>query len=119
MGFLQKAPQRYFANLAMDYGQVTMQLQFERAKLIGFFDAHHGSYSLRYIEISTQINTSALRLLLNQGAIAYGNRRLHGGKSGYYLANLRDKKYHYCGSNWQDVQETLLDLGIGKREVER
>ena len=45
--------------------------------------------------------------------------RLHGGKSGYYLANLRDKKYHYCGSSWQDVQETLLDLGIGKREVER
>jgi hypothetical protein len=54
-----------------------MLLEIERAKLIGFFDAHRGSYSLRYIEICTQINTSALRLLLNQGAIAYGNRRLH------------------------------------------
>jgi hypothetical protein len=50
-----------------------MPLEIERAKLIGFFDAHRGSYSLRYIEIHTQINTSALRLLLNQGAIAYGN----------------------------------------------
>jgi hypothetical protein len=54
-----------------------MLLEIERAKLIGFFDAHRGSYSLRYIEICTQINTSALRLLLNQDAIAYGNRRLH------------------------------------------
>ena len=54
-----------------------MQLKFERAKLIGFFDAHRAAYSLRYIEICTQINTSALRLLLSQGVIAYGNRRLH------------------------------------------
>ncbi|GBO54807.1 hypothetical protein APA_2858 [Pseudanabaena sp. lw0831] len=41
------------------------------------------------------------------------------GKVGYYLVNLRDKKYHCCGSNWQDVQENLLNLGIGKREVKR
>lgn len=54
-----------------------MQLEIERAKLIAFFDVHRGYYSLRYIEICTQINTSALRLLLNQGMIAYGNRRLH------------------------------------------
>jgi hypothetical protein len=54
-----------------------MLLEIERAKLIGFFSTHCGSYSLRYIEICTQINTSALRLLLSQGAIAYGNRRLH------------------------------------------
>jgi hypothetical protein len=54
-----------------------MQLEFERAKLISFFDALRGAYSLRYIEICTQINTSALRLLLNQGVIVYGNRRLH------------------------------------------
>ncbi|MFM7602375.1 MAG: hypothetical protein ACKO7R_14455 [Pseudanabaena sp.] len=45
--------------------------------------------------------------------------RLHCGRSGYYLANLRDKKYYYCGLLWRDVQETLLDLGIGRREVER
>lgn len=54
-----------------------MQLELERAKLIGFFDAHRAAYSLRYIEICTQINTSALRLLLDQGVIAYGNRRMH------------------------------------------
>lgn len=54
-----------------------MHLEIERAKLIGFFDTHRGSYSLRYIEICTQINTSALRLLLDQGVIVYGNRRMH------------------------------------------
>ena len=54
-----------------------MQLEFERAKLIGFFDVHSYFYSLRFIEICTQINTNTLRLLLNQGVIAYGNRRLH------------------------------------------
>jgi hypothetical protein len=54
-----------------------MRLEIERAKLLAFFDAHRSFYSLRYIEICTQINTSALRLLLNQGAIAYGNRILH------------------------------------------
>jgi hypothetical protein len=51
--------------------------EIERAKLFAFFDAHRYFYSLRFIEICTQINTNILRLLLNQGEIAYGNRRLH------------------------------------------
>ena len=54
-----------------------MQLELERAKLIGFFDVHRYFYSLRFIEICTQIDTHILRLLLNQGVIAYGNRRMH------------------------------------------
>jgi hypothetical protein len=44
---------------------------------------------------------------------------VNGGKAGYYLADLRGKKYYYCGGGWNDVRETLLDLGIGRREVER
>jgi hypothetical protein len=51
--------------------------EIERAKIFAFFDAHRHFYSLRYIEICTQINTNVLRLLLNQGVIACGNRRLH------------------------------------------
>ena len=39
--------------------------------------------------------------------------RLNGGKPGYYLANLRDKKYYYCGS-WEGVKQRLLELGIGR-----
>lgn len=40
--------------------------------------------------------------------------RINGGKPGYYLANLRDKKYYYCGQNWEDIRTTLLSLGIGQ-----
>jgi hypothetical protein len=42
--------------------------------------------------------------------------RQYGGKLGYYLANLRDKKYYYCGLTDKDIQETLYSLGIGRKE---
>lgn len=41
--------------------------------------------------------------------------RINGGKTGYYLANLKDKAYYYCGTSWESVKETLLELGIGAR----
>ncbi len=40
--------------------------------------------------------------------------RINGGKPGYYLANLRDRKYYYCGPKWSDIRSTLQSLGIGK-----
>ncbi|MBO3462974.1 hypothetical protein G7B40_001645 [Aetokthonos hydrillicola Thurmond2011] len=39
--------------------------------------------------------------------------RLNGGQPGYYLANLKDKKYYYCGT-WEGVKQKLLELGIGR-----
>jgi hypothetical protein len=42
--------------------------------------------------------------------------RQYGGKLGYYLVNLRDKKYYYCGLTDEDIQETLYSLGIGRKE---
>jgi len=42
--------------------------------------------------------------------------RVAGGKAGYYLANMRDKKYYYCGPNWEDVGLKLKELGIGRDE---
>jgi hypothetical protein len=42
--------------------------------------------------------------------------RINGGKPGLYLANLKDKKYYYCGSSWDDVKATLLNLGIGRTD---
>jgi hypothetical protein len=35
------------------------------------------------------------------------------GKQGYYLVNLRDRQYYYCGLTLDDVKETLSNLGIG------
>ena len=42
--------------------------------------------------------------------------RINGGKSGYYLANLRDRKYYYCGTEWNDIKTKLLSLGIGRKD---
>ncbi len=42
--------------------------------------------------------------------------RINGGKTGYYLANLQDKQYHYCGTSFDDVKTTLIALGIGKAD---
>ncbi|MBV6627564.1 MAG: hypothetical protein KI793_32350 [Rivularia sp. (in: Bacteria)] len=40
--------------------------------------------------------------------------RINGGKQGYYIANILDKKYYYCGSEWKDVKNKLKELGIGR-----
>jgi hypothetical protein len=42
--------------------------------------------------------------------------RINGGKSGFYLANLRDRKYYYCGTAWEDVKTTLHSCGIGRAD---
>jgi hypothetical protein len=38
--------------------------------------------------------------------------RINGGRQGYYIANILDKKYYYCGSEWEDVKVKLRELGI-------
>ncbi|GJD15884.1 hypothetical protein PCC7424_5425 [Rivularia sp. IAM M-261] len=40
--------------------------------------------------------------------------RINGGKQGYYIANILDKKYYYCGAEWDDVRTKLQELGICK-----
>ncbi|MDZ8138847.1 MAG: hypothetical protein RM049_26685 [Nostoc sp. DedQUE04] len=42
--------------------------------------------------------------------------RINGGKAGFYLANFRDKKYHYCGQSREDVKAKLRSLGIGRED---
>jgi hypothetical protein len=41
-------------------------------------------------------------------------RFLNGGKVGYYIANMRDRDYYYCGHDWEDVRTTFQTLGIGR-----
>ncbi len=40
--------------------------------------------------------------------------RINGGKQGYYIANIHEKKYYYCGTEWEDVKIKLRELGIGR-----
>lgn len=49
-----------------------------------------------------------------RGKVAINLFRINGGKPGYYLANLRDKQYYYCGSAEQDIRTKLQELGIGR-----
>ena len=42
--------------------------------------------------------------------------RTGAGKAGYYLANLRDKQYYYCGLTLDGVKATLIELGIGRAD---
>ena len=49
--------------------------------------------------------------------IAAELRRINGALNGYYIANILDKKYYYCGSEWEDVKLKLRELGIGRTSV--
>jgi hypothetical protein len=40
--------------------------------------------------------------------------RINAGKQGYYIANILDKKYYYCGTEWEDVKIKLRELGVGR-----
>jgi hypothetical protein len=40
-------------------------------------------------------------------------KRLGNWQTGYYLANLQDRKYYFCGETLEDVQLKLRSLGIG------
>ncbi|MBW4512174.1 MAG: hypothetical protein KME64_37625 [Scytonematopsis contorta HA4267-MV1] len=42
--------------------------------------------------------------------------RVNDGKQGYYIANILDKKYYYCGTEWEDVKIKLKELGIGRED---
>lgn len=42
--------------------------------------------------------------------------QINDGKPGYYLADIVDKKYYYCGENLEDIRAKLRELGIGKLE---
>jgi hypothetical protein len=46
--------------------------------------------------------------------IAAELRRINNAKQGYYIANILDKKYYYCGTQWEDVKAKLKELGIGR-----
>ena len=53
---------------------------------------------------------------LTKEKIALELFRLKAGRDGYYLANLKDKRYYYCGTEWEDVKTQLRSLGIGRED---
>jgi hypothetical protein len=57
-----------------------------------------------------------VRYGVNKKSLVIELFRQYGGKLGYYLVNLRDKKYYYCGLTDEDIQNTLYSIGIGRKE---
>lgn len=48
------------------------------------------------------------------GQLAVAFFRINGGKEGWYLANLKDRQYYYCGEERESVRAKLQSLGIGQ-----
>jgi hypothetical protein len=40
--------------------------------------------------------------------------RVNAGRDGFYIANLKDKQYYYCGLTADSVKTQFLSLGIGR-----
>ncbi len=59
---------------------------------------------------------SDLELLygISKQEVAVNLRKINGGEAGYYLADLRNKKYYYCGTEPEGVRAKLRSLGIGR-----
>ncbi|PSB04386.1 hypothetical protein [Merismopedia glauca] len=71
-------------------------------------------YNPRNVPVSLALEARLHRFELNPSKLMIELFRVNGGKPGYYLVNLQDKQYYYCGFKWDDIKITLTSLGIGK-----
>lgn len=85
-----------------------------------YFKRSQKFYNLLQIKIPSFINLSQIDKLAAFGTttskLIMEFRLINGGHIGYYLADLNDKKYYYCGLNWEDIKHTLRSLGIGRAD---
>lgn len=52
---------------------------------------------------------------LTMKQVANELRKINNAAPGYYLADIVERKYYYCGTEWEDVKRTLREeLGIGR-----
>lgn len=85
------------------------------------FECRAGRWFIKNVEIfyratTTVVNYEDIAALygITELQVVIELFRINGGKSGYYLANFRDKKYYYCGLERDDTRRKLLELGIGR-----
>ena len=73
--------------------------------------------NLFYSKLPFRVDMNDFKLLygITQEQVAIELFRINGGKNGYYLANLKTKKYYYCGTESEGVKNKLLELGIGRK----
>jgi hypothetical protein len=95
------------------YSPLYLQI-YQREGTRWFF--HAGKVFYNAHGIATDLESTLERNGLTKMKVLVELFRINGGKPGYYLVNLRDKKYHYCGQDWASVKAKLRELGIGRDE---
>ncbi|MEH1788858.1 MAG: hypothetical protein V7L23_25580 [Nostoc sp.] len=73
---------------------------------------------LFYSKLPFAVDMNDFKLLygISKQQVAIELFRINGGISGYYLADLRQKKYYYCGAEVEGVKTKLRSLGIGRED---
>jgi hypothetical protein len=71
-------------------------------------DAFIGKTSIKDNDIASIFGITERQVVINLF-------RINGGKSGFYLVNLRDKTYYYCGSR-EGIKIQMRSLGIGRED---
>jgi len=82
------------------------------------FESRAGRWFIKNLDVfttTTKINHDDINTIygITEKQVVIELFRINGGKSGYYLANVRDKKYYYCVDR-NGVKNKLLELGIGR-----
>lgn len=65
----------------------------------------------------TDLDSTLKRFNFTKSSIICELFKLNGGSLGYYLADLENKKFYYCGSEFLDIKVKLLSLGIGRMSI--
>lgn len=68
------------------------------------------------IPISIDYNDFELLYGISKQQVINEAARIRQGEPGFYLVNLRQKRYYYCGKQSKDVRAMLLSLGIGRSD---
>ncbi len=103
----------YFRAMVKIHAPIHLQI-YEREGTKWFFHGGEVFYNAR--GIPTDLDSTLKENGLTRMNVVAELFRISGGKPGFYLANVRDKRYYYCGQDWEDVKAKLRSLGIGRAD---
>lgn len=83
---------------------------------VKWFVKDKGSVFYNATSAHMQLEHIAYQFGLTEQQVVIELFRINGGLPGYYLANLKDRKYYYCGVAWENIKQTLQNLGIGRAD---
>ncbi|NHC34433.1 hypothetical protein [Scytonema millei] len=78
------------------------------------WEFRHGKIFYRSSDRAIDTANRELEYGLTKSKIVIELFRINGGRAGYYLVNLKDRSYYYCGLTLEDVKTILQQMGIGR-----